>query len=36
RVIPEGLGDVRPLVENDSEKNRAMNRRIEIDLIVGN
>lgn len=36
RVIPEGLGDARPLVENDSEKNRAMNRRIEIDLIVGN
>ncbi|TOF33847.1 flagellar motor protein [Vibrio parahaemolyticus] len=36
RVIPEGLGDARPLVENDSEENRAMNRRIEIDLIVGN
>ncbi|WP_104037768.1 type VI secretion system protein TssL, long form [Vibrio jasicida] len=36
RVLPEGLGDARPLVENTSSDNRALNRRIEIDLIVAN
>ncbi|QRG84709.1 type VI secretion system protein TssL, long form [Vibrio diabolicus] len=36
RVIPEGLGDARPLVENNSDENRAINRRIEIDLLVAN
>ncbi|HHX8497173.1 type VI secretion system protein TssL, long form [Vibrio diabolicus] len=36
RVIPEGLGDARPLVENNSDENRAINRRIEIDLLVTN
>ncbi|EPN8542953.1 MULTISPECIES: type VI secretion system protein TssL, long form [Vibrio] len=36
RVIPEGLGDARPLVENSSDENRAINRRIEIDLLVAN
>ncbi|HHF3260764.1 type VI secretion system protein TssL [Vibrio diabolicus] len=36
RVIPEGLGDARPLVENNSNENRAINRRIEIDLLVAN
>ncbi|MGR5235978.1 type VI secretion system protein TssL, long form [Vibrio alfacsensis] len=36
RVLPEGLGDARPLVENRTEENRALNRRIEIDLIVAN
>lgn len=35
RVVPEGLGDARPLVENSSEDNRAINRRIEIDILVG-
>ncbi len=35
RVVPEGLGDARPLVENTSEENRSLNRRIEIDIIVG-
>lgn len=35
RVVPEGLGDARPLVENISENNRAINRRIEIDILVG-
>ncbi len=35
RVIPEGLGDARPLAENSSEENRALNRRVEIDIIVG-
>jgi type VI secretion system protein ImpK len=34
RVIPEGVGDARPLVENDSESNRSINRRIEIDLLL--
>ncbi|WP_440887511.1 type VI secretion system protein TssL, long form [Vibrio sp. WZ-1] len=34
RVIPEGLGDARPLVENTSEVNRSINRRIEIDLLL--
>ncbi|PQJ69882.1 flagellar motor protein [Vibrio jasicida] len=36
RVLPEGLGDARPLVGNTSSDNRALNRRIEIDLIVAN
>ncbi|MCS0406549.1 type VI secretion system protein TssL, long form [Vibrio diabolicus] len=36
RVIPEGLGDARPLVENNSDENRAINRRIEINLLVAN
>ncbi|WP_104035650.1 type VI secretion system protein TssL, long form [Vibrio jasicida] len=36
RVLPEGLGDARPLVENTSSDNRSLNRRIEIDLIVAN
>ncbi|WP_063345666.1 type VI secretion system protein TssL, long form [Vibrio jasicida] len=36
RVLPEGLGDARPLMENTSSDNRALNRRIEIDLIVAN
>ncbi|YCO02238.1 type VI secretion system protein TssL, long form [Vibrio sp. VNB-15] len=36
RVLPEGLGDARPLVDNTSDENRALNRRIEIDLIVAN
>ncbi len=34
RLLPEGMGDARPIVENDSEENRAKNRRVEIDLIV--
>jgi len=34
RVVPEGVGDARPLVENDSESNRSINRRIEIDLLL--
>ena len=36
RVLPEGLGDARPLVDNTSDENRALNRRIEIDLMVAN
>jgi outer membrane protein OmpA-like peptidoglycan-associated protein len=32
RVEAHGLGDTRPLVENDSAKNRATNRRLEIVL----
>ncbi|WP_045500257.1 type VI secretion system protein TssL, long form [Vibrio hyugaensis] len=36
RVLPEGLGDARPVVENTDADNRALNRRIEIDLIVAN
>ncbi|AYO23016.1 type VI secretion system protein TssL, long form [Vibrio owensii] len=36
RVLPEGLGDARPLVDNTSDENRALNRRIEIDLMVVN
>ncbi len=35
RVVPEGLGDAKPLVENSNEDNRARNRRVEIDIIVG-
>ncbi|CCO44530.1 putative Type IV / VI secretion system, DotU fused with Type VI secretion system, OmpA/MotB [Vibrio nigripulchritudo SOn1] len=34
RLIPEGMGDARPLVDNDTEANRAKNRRVEIDLLV--
>ncbi|MBD1556918.1 type VI secretion system protein TssL [Vibrio sp. S9_S30] len=34
RLIPEGMGDARPLVDNDTEANRARNRRVEIDLMV--
>ncbi|HHP0468169.1 TPA: type VI secretion system protein TssL, long form [Vibrio harveyi] len=36
RVLPEGLGDARPLAENSTDENRARNRRIEIDLMVAN
>ncbi|WP_343291590.1 type VI secretion system protein TssL, long form [Vibrio harveyi] len=36
RVLPEGLGDARPLAENSTDENRALNRRIEIDLMVAN
>ncbi|ELY1985708.1 type VI secretion system protein TssL, long form [Vibrio harveyi] len=36
RVLPEGLGDARPLAENSTDENRAFNRRIEIDLMVAN
>ncbi|MEX3071000.1 type VI secretion system protein TssL, long form [Vibrio alginolyticus] len=35
RVVPEGLGDARPLVNNSDDESRALNRRIEIDIIVG-
>ncbi len=35
RVVPEGLGDARPLVDNSDDESRALNRRIEIDIIVG-
>lgn len=34
RVIPEGRGDARPLVSNDTPEGRKMNRRVEIDLLV--
>lgn len=34
RLLPEGMGDARPIVKNNSEENRSKNRRVEIDLIV--
>ncbi len=34
RIIPEGLGDARPKLPNTSEENKAINRRVEVDLIV--
>jgi type VI secretion system protein ImpK len=33
RLWPEGRGESEPRVVNDSEQNRALNRRIEIDLL---
>ncbi|MCG6201231.1 type VI secretion system protein TssL, long form [Psychromonas antarctica] len=33
RLWPEGLGSNQPIVENNSAENRAINRRIEIDLL---
>lgn len=33
RIWPEGRGESEPLVMNDSEQNKAQNRRIEIDLL---
>ncbi|EPU3407231.1 type VI secretion system protein TssL, long form [Vibrio vulnificus] len=34
RVIPEGMGDARPLVSNETAEGRSINRRVEIDLLV--
>lgn len=33
RLWPEGRGEAEPIVPNDSDENRRMNRRIEIDLL---
>ncbi|MDP2713481.1 type VI secretion system protein TssL, long form [Rheinheimera sp.] len=33
RLWPEGHGDANPIAENDSAANRALNRRVEIDLL---
>ena len=33
RLWPEGKGDSEPIMGNDSAQNRAINRRIEIDLL---
>lgn len=35
RIIVEGFGDSRPMAPNDSEANRAKNRRVEITLNLG-
>ncbi|WP_325205916.1 hypothetical protein [Vibrio sp. 03_296] len=34
RVIPEGMGDARPLVSNETAEGKSINRRVEIDLLV--
>lgn len=34
RLIPEGMGEARPLVPNDSVEGKSLNRRVEIDLLV--
>lgn len=33
RLKTSGLGELRPIVKNDTEKNRALNRRVEIQII---
>jgi len=33
RIITAGYGSVRPLVPNNSERNRAINRRVEIIIL---
>ena len=33
RMRPTGYGETRPLVSNDSEKNRAINRRVELQVL---
>ncbi|CAM3811243.1 type VI secretion system protein TssL, long form [Rheinheimera salexigens] len=33
RLWPEGHGDANPITDNDSAENRALNRRVEIDLL---
>ena len=35
RIRAEGRADAEPLVANDTATNRAMNRRVEITLVVG-
>jgi len=32
RISYQGFGETMPIVENNSEKNRAMNRRVEFEL----
>lgn len=34
RIWPEGRGESEPLVANDSQSNKAINRRIEIDILL--
>ena len=34
RLWPEGRGESEPRVENTSDQNRSLNRRIEIDLLL--
>jgi outer membrane protein OmpA-like peptidoglycan-associated protein len=33
RMIPKGYGESKPLVENDTDKNRAQNRRVELKVL---
>ena len=35
KLAVQGFGDSRPLVPNDTEENRAKNRRVEITLVIG-
>ena len=35
RIQSEGRADSEPLLANDSASNRAMNRRVEITLVIG-
>jgi chemotaxis protein MotB len=34
RIVVQGYADTRPLVPNDSQTNRAVNRRVEIHVVA--